>query len=489
VALRLASFVDAFKGGAMDQSRRLEGLSRLLRLEDDIRRATTQDLSAALRVLRMKLSTTDREAVLQILAQERRKLIELVGAVDNDDDHTEEDEDHQQQDEDQADEAQSQGDEQPDQEEEKGDRHDSQPLRGSRPTSHPSLSLTSSHRASSRLHRSSSGSGGLVEYGAGVSDQEFQLVQMMVAAPSVVSLTAKASLSHAGRKLLRQMSGQPSASSRSASSSSSSTALPRSAAPPPQRRRRGDDIPIVSYRLPSPGRKAAATVHKRQVRPLPIDDYSDTSLPGDDGSDGEVEEVDASGPLTDVIERDSVVAHLIGMGVDPSLAKDNIGAQVASLVYPNSHTSWWSSRRDTITDIRVFYEGQVLSMLLDHLPQDAAPLAHEIAARRWFTLLQVANNLGWSEAQAFLPLSASSGMTAKQLLLVRRFGKAMSASSRQPSKSKNSYRSGSGAAKSGTAYSSSQKRKRDGSDSRKKKQGAAPNTEKAEAEGARTKKD
>src|ERR1700760_1423482 len=108
VALRLASFIDTFKGGLMDDSRRLQGISRLLESADDIRRATSQDLSAALRVLRMsKLGATDRERVLRILSQERSKLIEAVGQEDGED-HTEDDEVHQQEDEDGVEEAQSQ---------------------------------------------------------------------------------------------------------------------------------------------------------------------------------------------------------------------------------------------------------------------------------------------------------------------------------------------------------------------------------------------
>src|ERR1700683_4445425 len=47
-ARRLSSFIDTFKGGVMDDARRLEAVTQLLRLPDDIRNPTTRDMSAVL---------------------------------------------------------------------------------------------------------------------------------------------------------------------------------------------------------------------------------------------------------------------------------------------------------------------------------------------------------------------------------------------------------------------------------------------------------
>ena len=125
-----------------------------------------------------------------------------------------EDEDQEGAPEDEAKENHPSENEQTDTEEEKYPIHQSQSSSLSKQAPRLPPSAAPDQHGPSRPSRTASGRAGLSEQGAGVSDTEFQLIQILAADPSKATPAAKASLSSAGRKLLRQMTHQPPSSNQ-----------------------------------------------------------------------------------------------------------------------------------------------------------------------------------------------------------------------------------------------------------------------------------
>jgi hypothetical protein len=449
----------------MDDARRLTAITQLLRLPDDIRHSTARDMSAVLRVLRLRIGVTDRDEVLFQLLQLKRELVRLVPADDSPTDAVnrgEEKEELQEEDHEASEHHPRQLEEDRDTDVEDHRHESEQPI-------HPSPSTDPSPTTGSRPSRSASIRGRLNDRdqrGNGVSDMEFNYVQLLLGDRRQATPSAISTLSSAGRKLYHQLlrgssRSQPPQVAVSTARSSSSSNHPHQSVL--------DRIPVISY--PSSNHQVhhlrTDRGHSSSAALVPSASGDSSSSDDEDYSyDADATELGTAGLLV----PPAVVKYLVRIGVEPSLADDSIADQSAQIVYPASYSAFWTSHKDTIKDMRLFYEGHVLSMLLDNITD--VELVTELAARRWFSLWLVANGRDWSEAQAFLPLSSTPGLTAKQLHLVRKYGKSHSVvRSGAAGRAKKTFAKPS-ISKSGSSSSSTSKKGRKSGSKKQEKRGA-----------------
>ena len=84
---------------------------------------------------------------------------------------------------------------------------------------------------------------------------------------------------------------------------------------------------------------------------------------------------------------------------------------------------WWAAREAEICRLQggaaLFYEGLVLSLLLDH--RDDPEVWVELAARRWLSCQLATRGLRWDAARALLPLNTRAGMPADVMNSVQRY--------------------------------------------------------------------
>jgi hypothetical protein len=108
--------------------------------------------------------------------------------------------------------------------------------------------------------------------------------------------------------------------------------------------------------------------------------------------------------------------------------------QACNLVGPRGNfITYWTALFNGLgdrRDPRTFYEGQVLSMLLDSIHDP--DFVGEVAARRWMTLHSVASGVQWAASEAILPLSAAPGFTARQQAAMQRYGRATDRAPQRP---------------------------------------------------------
>ena len=318
------------------------------------------------------------------------------------------------------------------------------------PTTSPPLGLAPAsmssplHRTSSRLSQSqlpARSSGASDWRGAGVTEQEWWLCSVLAKSPRI-DPAIKASLSDAGRLLLREMRSaaraslssaalapvplvQPSAPSSSSSATTGSRARASSAAS------RGQavvdtlaaalpTIPAVLHRSGAapavpPGRPSANSTVRLHWQPRAEDD-SDVS---DSDPDHQ-----AIPQLFSADDAAALPQALLRLGVPDSLAHDDMYRQACEFIGQragaNFH-SYWTAHFSSIRDQRSFHEGQVLALLLDHVTD--LQYVREVTARRWFVLHSVASGGRWSSSEAILPLSAAPGFTARQQTAMQRYGR------------------------------------------------------------------
>jgi hypothetical protein len=324
---------------------------------------------------------------------------------------------------------------------------------GVRLSSAPAASSTQPQRVSSRLSQSQSTlpPSTVADWqGAGVTEQEWHLCNMLVTNPRI-SPVIKASLTDAGRALLRALRSQHneaavpfSASAAAAlpppqlSSPTSVRQAPVGAAPSSSRGRASSALAVAASLPGYPAQAAAAAApsslplsgpgsmpHFRWQQP-PAGQHDDES-----GSDPGEQPVS---PALAATSAASISSALLRLGVPDSLAHDNIYRQACDLVGPRgTFITYWTAlfngpgdRRDP----RTFYEGQVLSMLLDNVHD--LDFVGEVAARRWMTLHSVASGGQWAASEAILPLSAAPGFTARQQAAMQRYGRAADRAPQRP---------------------------------------------------------
>lgn len=466
-SLRLDRWHEEQKVGEMTMDRRIQCIGELLAMQGDLLAASAADLTRCLSLLHLgrikvgKAGSAERAAVpailrskvvqIQQLIEERGKEEQdaLLDVVDSDDTD-----------------------------------HDDQPQTLASP---PSSSRPP--RRQSSISRVSS----LDQPEDGVTEAEMTLIEMLLAGR--VPLSAEASLSTTGAALLRLLQRQQPA----ASASSPATVTPAPSASLPRTSLRGA---VSSARLDI-GKSAASTSttslsagRANVISSLPIIDLSssgprpsaslphasshsvrrsvafgsDAGVDGGEDSDGEPEVP----PPTGTTLPKSISLALVRMGVLEDLALDDALAQTAATVYPSSYQLFWSSREATITDKKLYYEGLVLSMLLD--AADNSRLLLEIASRRWLSLSLVATGWDWGSAQAWLPLARTNGVTARQLQLMGRFAKASTHPARPATTSPTtSYSKGSSYQRSSSRRSSTRSSSRDRSGSRGRTSGGSSN--------------
>ena len=98
------------------------------------------------------------------------------------------------------------------------------------------------------------------------------------------------------------------------------------------------------------------------------------------------------------------------------LARDEVGDV--------SFEQWWLARSSQIKGVSsaVYYEGLLLSLLLDYM--DQPHVWQQLAARRWYILNLVSNrNMQWSQARGLLPLTAVGSMSTNVLYELQRYEK------------------------------------------------------------------
>jgi hypothetical protein len=154
----------------------------------------------------------------------------------------------------------------------------------------------------------------------------------------------------------------------------------------------------------------------------PVDSFIDLDAePGLEGESAEPRErvhSTTSAPasaLSRLLQRQGVPSGLIDVDV-LSLAETEVGGM--------SFEQWWSARASHIKTVSssVYYEGLVLSLLLDHM--DDPDVWTQVAARRWLTLNLVANTkMRWDQARGLLPLGGVGGMPTNYVYELQRFAK------------------------------------------------------------------
>jgi hypothetical protein len=265
------------------------------------------------------------------------------------------------------------------------------------------------------------------------------LVELLLS--GVVDARLQQSLSAAGRRLLRSMQ-------QTAATTTVSAAPSRSVPPPPlsvvgnsgaaaaasasRRQRIVGSLPVIDLT----GARPHSTVSSR---PLAQSTRRSISFDADPPSASDSSSPEPLSPSADGLPP-SIVAALVRMGVPESLAVDDLLQQTAETVSPSSYQLYWSSRESAIGDKKLYYEGLVLSMVLDAAGDTRLLL--EVAARRWLTLSAVAlGNRDWASAQAFLPLNRSNGLTARQIQLMEKYGRSSGHPVRSSSSSSSSSNS------------------------------------------------
>ena len=435
IRLRILSFVDRYKGGIMTDARRNTAITELLAASGDIRSATAQDLKAALRVLQIsRLDVTDRQLVVDHLTQllqqqstdieteteeekETNCLSHPAAIIPEEDSAVEEsDINHNQQ--------------------ELNQQPMTLPRRSIRTSSIPHHSIHSyfpdNSSSSSRI---------------GISDEEWTIIKLLLAnRDGTIESEVVSSLSPSARKVWNELKvvntgpqpiPVPNQSQQSSTSSRNHNQLL-------------NQLPSIDYSTAAnrPKIKKSSTSKRSTTTPIVKDASSDSNDDDDDDDDEKDNNIDddddSSITVSTPDNSDSLVISpditrkLIRMGVEPSLAKDNITQQTAEIVSPSSYTSFWIGQKDNKKDMKLFYEGYIISLLLDNISNTS--LVMELASRRWFSLWLVVNGSTWNEAQAFLPLSSTPGLTAKQQRLAQKFAKVQSnnkfSSSSHPNRNK-----------------------------------------------------
>jgi hypothetical protein len=318
----------------------------------------------------------------------------------------------------------------------------------------PASTSSPLHRTSSRLSQSqlpARSSGASDWRGAGVTEQEWWLCSVLAKLPRI-DPAIKASLSDAGRLLLRELRSasraslssaalapaplvQPSAPSSSSAATTGSRARASSAAG------RGQavvdtlaaalpTIPAVLHRSSAappvpPGRPSANSTVRLHWQPRAEDDS--------DGYESDPEH-QAVPPLFPAADAAALSQALLRLGVPDALAHDDMYRQACEFIGQragaNFH-SYWTAHFSSIRDLRTFHEGQVLALLLDHVSD--LEYVREITARRWFVLHSVASGGRWSTSEAILPLSAAPGFTARQQTAMHKYGRTNDSAPQQTS--------------------------------------------------------
>lgn len=295
------------------------------------------------------------------------------------------------------------------------------------------------HRASERPRRQSSVVRPPADFAEAVGEADMALIELLlsgVAPPSV-----EQSLSPPGLKAFRLLRRAQQQSS--SSSSSVPVSLPPVPVAPASVVPRQAAVPVASDARPaSSSARHADIVHAlpvvntsrsvpRSSASVPLPRPSSVLFPrqvvfdgGDHSSDSEGDQEAVSHSSTDSGLPHAISSALVSMGVIEELASDNALLQTAAMVSPSSYQLYWSSHLGSIGDKKLFYEGNVLSLLLDAGSAGNLPLLLEVAARRWLSLYLVAAGMDWSSAQAWLPMARADGVTARQMHLMGRFAKA-----------------------------------------------------------------
>lgn len=471
-SLRLDRWHEEQKVGEMTMDRRVQCIGELLVMQGDLLAASAADLTRCLSLLHLgrikvgKAGSAERAAVPAILRSkvvQIQQLIEERGKEEQDALLAVVDSDH-------------------DTDHEEQQQALASPISSTRPP-----------RRQASLSRGSS----LDHPEDGVTEAEMTLIEMLLAGRVPVSV--EASLSTTGAALLRLLQRQqPAAPSATASPSAAvapapSTSLPRTfvrgtvssarvdggeggygtststvASLSSRRANVIGSLPIIDLSSSGPRPSASSPHASSHSARRSVAFGSDAGDGGEQDSDVEPEDP----PPTGTTLPKSISVALVRMGVLEDLALDDALAQTAATVYPSSYQLFWSSREATITDKKLYYEGLVLSMLLD--AADNSRLLLEIASRRWLSLSLVAAGWDWGSAQAWLPLARTNGVTARQLQLMGRFAKATTHPARPAATSAaTSYSKGSSYQRSSSRRSSTRSSSRDRSGSRGRASGGS----------------
>jgi hypothetical protein len=445
-SLRLDSWHEERKGGQVTIQRLIRYIGELLGMQTDLLAASASGLSRCLSMLDMrkvrvgKAGSMERALVLGLLEKKRDELhrqLEVRGKEEADTGLHDDDSDA---------ELEAGVDSHVVSEDVRAVASTSPSAPQHAPSSRHQRSLVSPSSGRPRRQGSVAPSASQYESEDAVSDAEIVLVELLLSGEADPSRVV--SLSPAGAKLLRSLKRQraiatPSASAATGSTSESAPIRSLVSALAPvvsvPRTSTSTVLPVRAQHESATAGVAAAARRESVINRLPLFDLSraaprvSSSMPSmsfdpasrqvafnpDPGSDSETEPV-SPGAAVGILPP-ALSGSLVRMGVLEELAVDDALLQTSATVYPSSYQSFWASR-ETSMEKRLYYEGLVLSMLLDLAANPSLLL--EVAARRWLTLSLVASGCDWASAQAWLPLSRTNGVTARQVHLMGRFARA-----------------------------------------------------------------
>jgi hypothetical protein len=173
------------------------------------------------------------------------------------------------------------------------------------------------------------------------------------------------------------------------------------------------------------------------------------SMGGDEGAEDQPGGGDEHAPpvqfsptskLQTLLQRQGVPAGLVGLDA-LQMARNEVGT--------SSFEQWWSARSSHIRSVStaVYYEGLVLSLLLDYA--NDPEVWTQLAARRWCSLNVVANGgLQWSQARGLLPLASVGSMPTSCVYELQKYARSQQelyASSTRPASNARGKGAGKGA--------------------------------------------
>ena len=419
---RLLHWQELYRAGGMSEERRLRAVSDLLDLSDDILEVDGNLVRDVLSVVRLpRMAVGNRSKIITTLAGLKDQLRSKLAVTEKG----------------QTEDAQTDTEAvtvSEDEEAEEGNLPVATSASASASSSSPHPSRSSPRRTASVPDYRSSSS----QQQAGLSDMEVALVESLLPKRDRAK---ESTLTPAGKRLLKQMREQQHLQSQEADADSGAAAplSPASPAyPPPVRpsvnplssesRRAMQTIPSLNFALPSATAQSSVKHSKPLRRAAPVsscdsEDEGSSYVPiarSSRRNDGDFDDDDVVDEDADLLPR-RLQNILARWGVPDGVCGDNLYVQANRMVYPTSFHSFWSSKRAMLTGANssLYYEGLVLSVLLDY--SEDPEVWKELAARRWIGLWAVANGTPWKAAEAFLPLTVTQGLTARQFGIMNKF--------------------------------------------------------------------
>jgi hypothetical protein len=140
--------------------------------------------------------------------------------------------------------------------------------------------------------------------------------------------------------------------------------------------------------------------------------------------------VDVDGPAPADPLGEQWQQFLVRHGVPEELLPLDAFHQLLTLTAGSgSIEQFWTARRQMITSsagagFPVYYEGLLISLVLDMLQRGESDAAVQLLSRRWLTLQLVGiDHFDWQHASALFPMTTRGGLAASYLSGMQRFAK------------------------------------------------------------------